>query len=99
MAPHDRSMRLPDECAWAGEARWFIRILDIGGEDACLRACTQISPDGLRWCDHGAVFPDMRVRGLYSLAVSDFGGWLRLQCEVAGQNPWVKVLVYLVLKE
>ena len=47
----------------------------------------------------GPVFPDMPEPGLYSIAVHDFGGWLRLQCELGGQDPRVKVLIYLALKE
>ena len=89
----------PYEVAWAGEARWFIRMLDIEGEGAHLRARVQISPDGLFWCDEGEVFPDIWEDGLYSIALRDFGGWLRLQCEVGGQAPRVKVLIYLALKE
>jgi len=36
----------PYEAAWAGEARWFIRVLAMGGESARLRVMPQISPDG-----------------------------------------------------
>ena len=89
----------PYEAAWAGEARWFIRILEIDGAGAHLRARAQISPDGLFWCDQGPVFPDMPESGMYSIALHDFGGWLRLQCELGGQDPRVKVLIYLALKE
>ena len=89
----------PYECAWAGEAMWFIRVMDISGHQARLSARAQVSPDGLFWCDEGSRFPDIRKAGLYSLPLRDFGGWLRLDCKVSGTEPKVKVLVYLVLKE
>jgi hypothetical protein len=94
----------PYECAWAGEARWFIRVLQIdgpmmGGPMTRLSARAQVSPDGLNWCDEGSKFPDIRKAGLYTLPLRDFGGWLRLDCQVGGRQPKVKVLIYLVLKE
>ncbi|MCC6178900.1 MAG: hypothetical protein IT305_26630 [Chloroflexi bacterium] len=89
----------PYEAGWAGEARWFIRVLECEGEDAALVAHPQISPDGLFWCDEGS--PPLVLRGaeLGSLALRNFGQWLRLRCEVRGGNPRVKVLIYLTLKE
>ena len=41
----------PYEVAWAREARWFVRVLELGGAQARLEARTQVSPDGLHWCD------------------------------------------------
>ena len=41
----------PYEAAWAAEARWFVRTLKRTGSGTRLRVTTQISPDGLHWCD------------------------------------------------
>jgi hypothetical protein len=94
----------PYEVAWAREARWFIRVLDINGGHPCLNAMTQISPDGLHWCDHeedGLL--TLEQPGMISRPVHNFGGWLRLKGVVAGDNRSTdgvsaKVLIYLVLK-
>ena len=40
----------PYETGWAGEARWFIRVVAMEGT---LSVTPQISPDGLFWCDEG----------------------------------------------
>jgi hypothetical protein len=89
----------PYEVAWAGEARWFIRLLDLAGDDVSLEAIPQISPDGLFWCDEGSPSLVMRETGLYSLKLREFGQWLRLRCELRGAGPRTKVLIYLALKE
>ncbi|MEK7407402.1 MAG: hypothetical protein AAB225_20185 [Acidobacteriota bacterium] len=41
----------------------------------------------------------MSAEGLYSLALRDFGQWLRLKARLTGNQPSVKVLIYLALKE
>jgi hypothetical protein len=82
----------PYEAAWAREARWFVRALDLSGT---LEAATQISPDGLHWCDLDGCTMSLRQAGMVSHAVREFGGWLRLKGVVDGD---AKVLIYLVLK-
>lgn len=90
----------PFEAAWAGEARWFVQVLDTDGAtpQAHLDAVTQVSPDGLTWCDletdtvHGT-----NGEGLLSWQVTGFGGWLRLRGRAAESG--VKVRIYLALKE
>jgi hypothetical protein len=88
----------PYECAWASEARWFIRVLEMNVGSRML-ARAQISPDGLFWMDEGTEFPEIREPGLYSTKLREFGGWLRLHCEIGGNDSSAKVLIYLVLKE
>ena len=88
----------PHECAWASEARWFVRILGIT-EGAELRARAQISPDGMFWIDEGTELPVMSEAGLYSIKLREFGGWLRLRADLEGSDPEVKLIIYLVLKE
>jgi hypothetical protein len=89
----------PYEVAWAGEGRWFIRILEFEGEDASLNAAVQVSPDGLHWCDEGSKLDTITEPGLYSLPVTEFGHWLRLSCKLKGSQPSIKVMIYLALKE
>jgi len=88
----------PYEAGWAGEALWFVRILD---EPAAQRITLvpQISPDGLVWMDarEPALTIDLPDGRLHSLAQSHFGNWLRLRVEAAGGRP-VKYVIYLALK-
>lgn len=93
----------PYEVAWAREARWFVRILELRGDRARMEARTQISPDGLRWCDLDESKVSLREPGLTSWPVHEFGGWLRLKGVVSGggearDGMGAKVLIYLVLK-
>jgi hypothetical protein len=89
----------PCEVAWATEAVFFVRTLEVTGMAAGNNSARiQISPDGIHWCDEGADI-QLPVEPEISYGrVSHFGGWLRL----AGQLPpdaGMKVIVYLVLKE
>jgi hypothetical protein len=88
----------PYESGWAAEARWFVRILDIG-EGTRLSFTNQLSPDGLHWCDddrlpmqHGS------ATGLHTWPVPEFGHWLRLRATVEGANASATLLIYLALK-
>lgn len=89
----------PYEAAWASEARWFIRVLERGGAGVAIRVFAQVSPDGLHWCDQDGLSAVVRDEELASFALRDFGGWLRLRCALAGDNPSVKVTITLALKE
>lgn len=86
----------PYEVAWAREARWFIRVLETDGPDDRFDATTQISPDGLHWCDLDDSNLTTEGKGLTSIAAREFGGWLRLKGTVGGG---AKVMIYLVLKD
>jgi hypothetical protein len=93
----------PYEVAWAREARWFVRVLGFRGARARLDAKSQISPDGLHWCDLDGCTITLREPGLASWPAREFGGWLRLKGSVvgdgdAGEGVGAKVLIYLVLK-
>jgi hypothetical protein len=89
----------PYETAWAGEARWFVRVQEIAGAGTKMRATAQVSPDGLFWCDEGTPGFEMSGPGMYSQALREFGGWLRLNVELSGEGPRVKLTIYLALKE
>ena len=88
----------PYECAWASEARWFIRVMDLEGENPEFEAWVQVSPDGLFWCNEGSRFQPIHKPGLYTVPVHYFGGWLRLECHLRGRNPHARVMIYLALK-
>jgi hypothetical protein len=87
----------PYEAGWASEARWFVRVMDTA--EGALSVVPQISPDGLFWCDEGSPALEMKQPGVYSLALREFGQWLRLRCSVSGARPSIKVMIYLALKE
>jgi hypothetical protein len=86
----------PYETGWAGEARWFVRVIALSGR---LSIVPQISPDGLFWCDEGREPLPIDQPGLYSFPLRDFGCWLRLRVELSGDAPKVKVMIQLSLKE
>jgi len=89
----------PYETGWATEARWFVRLLEINGDSPGLVLHPQISPDGLHWMDEGSEPITFDATGMQSLALRDFGHWLRLRAELAEGTTSVKVLIYLALKE
>lgn len=87
----------PYETGWALEARWFVRILEASpGTELTL--APQISPDGLFWCNEGSDPLRMTGVGLASIPLRNFGQWLRLNAQISGENPRVKILIYLALK-
>ena len=86
----------PYECGWAGEAIFFVRILERAGslEGSALKV--QISADGIRWCDEGASITLSRDEVAFC-KVTHFGGWLRL----AGRLPdgaGMRAIIALSLK-
>ena len=88
----------PWEAAWAKEALFFVRALEVTGDVAGTQARVQISPDGIHWCDEGTSFSLPAVAGEPTFGrVSHFGGWLRVVGELP-QDAALKTLVYLVLK-
>lgn len=89
----------PYEVAWASEARWFVRVLELIGRATRLTLHPEISPDGLVWCAEGSAPLTFTEPGLASLPLREFGHWLRLRAELSGDDAAVKVLIYLALKE
>ncbi len=65
----------PYETGWAIEARWFVRILEISGENVELTLSPQISADGLFWCDEGSDPLKMSAACLASIPLVNFGHW------------------------
>ena len=97
----------PYEAAWAGEALFFVRVMQIG-EDAHLGAANavarvQISPDGMHWCREGETLMlpdgvDLPAQDISFCRVAHFGSWLRLAGELPPDTS-MRVIVYLTLKE
>ena len=88
----------PYEAGWAGEARWFVRVMDMA-PGTTLSFSPQVSPDGLFWCDEGSAALIVSTVGVASLALRDFGQWLRLRCSVAGVDGAARIMIYLAIKE
>ncbi len=88
----------PQECAWAAEALFFIRVLE-GSAPAGAVARVELSPDGMHWCPEGT---EVRIpAGAEETAwarLREFGGWLRLTGSLPPGTS-LQVLVHLVLKE
>ena len=79
----------PYESAWASEAIFFIRALEVSEPPVEVSARIQISPDGIYWCDEGTLVslptePDEVTFG----RVSHFGGWLRLTGEIPSGSSY-----------
>ena len=88
----------PQECAWAAEALFFIRVLE-GSAPAGAVARVELSPDGMHWCPEGT---ELRIpapaKETAWARVREFGGWLRLTGSLPAGTS-LQVLVHLVLKE
>lgn len=89
----------PYEVAWASEAIYFLRVEEVSGAAATLHVHVQISVDGVRWVDEGTVSGPLTKTGDFFLRVHHFGGFLRLRCEITGQEPRFQLTNNLVLKE
>ena len=91
----------PYEAAWASEAIFFVRALQVLpiGEAGRNSAAVQISADGIHWVDEGTRFNlPSKDDEVTFCKVKHFGGWLRLAGELAPRDG-IKVLVSLALKE
>ncbi len=88
----------PYEAAWASEAIFFVRALDVAPGFSGT-AGVQISADGIHWADEGARFdlPTTKDQATFC-KVSHFGGWLRIRGALQGSES-ITVLVSLALKE
>lgn len=88
----------PYEAAWAGEAIFFVRVLDHRHFTKPVSLQVQISPDGMHWCNEGGTITLTADDTPAFVRVNHFGGWLRLQGEIPPDTA-LKVIVYLNLKE
>ena len=88
----------PYECGWASEAIFAIRVHEIQGT-MVLRSNVQLSVDGIQWMDDDLAFPTIDRVGSSFLRVKHFGGWLRLDGAITGQDARARLTIHLVLKE
>jgi hypothetical protein len=91
----------PYEVAWAGEARWFLRVVELPAGVERVDCRVQVSPDGLHWCDVDDAVHSVAAAGVSTWVSREFGGWLRLTATVHGSLPagqQVPALIYLALK-
>ena len=72
----------PYECGWAGEAIFFVRILERAGDLEGVTLHVQISADGIHWRDEGTSLT-LSEAEVDFCKVGHFGNWLR----VAGALP------------
>lgn len=95
----DRVHTEPYEAAWAGEAVFFVYVMDVSsGSGGVAMAQVQISPDGLHWVNEGASMDiQARAQALSFTRVSNFGGWLRLAVSVPA-GVVITVVATLALK-
>lgn len=87
----------PYEAAWASEAIFFVRALDVS-HDFAGKARVQISADGIHWVDEGTTFDlPMTNDEVTFCKVAHFGGFLRIRGALQ-EGESITVLVSLALK-
>ena len=89
---------LPYECGWADEAIFYILVEEVHGNSPVLNARVQISPDGIHWADEGTRFEPMTECGLYFVRVREFGNYLRIATDIAGEDAAFRLLVQIACK-
>ncbi|MBL8698363.1 MAG: hypothetical protein JNK67_08320 [Alphaproteobacteria bacterium] len=88
----------PYECGWAREAIVFVRALEAPVKLGRARARVQVSPDGIRWLDHGKPFSlPARKDAISAVPVTHFGNWLRVAADLP-KGGRIKLLVTIHLK-
>lgn len=85
----------PFEVGWATEARFFIQL---SGNMSNVSFQTQISPDGLNWMAYGDPQKHEANIAMSSMALTNFGSWLRVVLTQEEPHHSVEALVHLTLK-
>lgn len=85
----------PFEAGWASEAVFFIQT---EGPHPALRLEPEISPDGVNWTPAETTGQLAANASIRALALTNFGGWLRLTIEGATESEPATILVHLALK-
>lgn len=86
----------PYEAGWATEAVWFVEPL--APLTTTWRLRMQISPDGLRWCDHNSPVVELQPTGVTALPAVHFGTWIRLVLVADDADASAPVMIWLALK-
>lgn len=88
----------PYEAGWADEALFFIHVERLSGNQPTLVAAVEISHDGVHWAKEGTSSEVITRQGLHFIRVRHFGNWLRLDCNIGGQQPVFRLNIQLALK-
>ena len=88
----------PHEIAWAGHARWFVHVLECDA-DVSFSLLTEISPEGLTWCEHETSQKTFRGPGMKSLPIHDPPPYARLRLKLDDPGRRIKAIIYLTLKQ
>jgi len=89
----------PYEAGWASECIFFIMVENLSGKDPVLTAEVEISHDGVVWVKEGTVSKPITKKGLHFVRVKHFGNWLRLNCNISGEQPCFRLNIQIALKE
>jgi hypothetical protein len=89
----------PYEAGWASECIFFIMVEGLSGQNPSLTAEVEISHDGVNWAKEGTVSDPITKKGLHFIRVKHFGNWLRLNCQVSGEQPNFRLNIQIALKE
>ena len=89
----------PIEAAWAAEAIFFLQLFESEVDFADMQASVQISPDGIRWVDEGAMIATDEQTGLHFVRANHFGGWLRLHFNLNPADSHAIATIHAALKE
>lgn len=88
----------PYEAGWADEAIFFIAVEGLSGDSPALTAAVEISHDGVHWAGEGTVSEPITKKGLHFVRVKHFGNWLRLNCQITGEQPVFRLNIQIALK-
>ena len=88
----------PHEVAWVDRGRWFVHVLEADPETT-LSLQTEMSPEGLTWCNHETSQGAFKAEGLISLRVEDPGPYTRLRLKVGEPGKRVKARIYLTMRQ
>ncbi|WP_136660912.1 hypothetical protein [Nitratireductor sp. XY-223] len=88
----------PYEVAWVDRGRWFVHVLEAD-PDTWLNLQTEMSPEGLTWCNHETSEGSFKAEGLISLKVEDPGPYTRLRLAVGDRTKRIKARIYLTMRQ
>lgn len=88
----------PYECGWADEALFFLTVHEEMADFNHILVRPKISPDGVHWVSAPCDAIQVNEPGLYAIAQSHFGGWLRLELSLEGAAQTAMITLHLALK-
>ncbi|WP_041866555.1 hypothetical protein [Sodalis glossinidius] len=88
----------PYECGWASEALFFLTVHPEIADFDHLLVRSKNSPDGVHWTEAPGDATLISEPGLTAIALTQFGGWLRLEIALEGAAQKAMVTLHLALK-